>query len=124
VNTRAAQHPSEFAKALAKRIAAQHNQGSDVHWGNEGFCVDVAMQHPTRAEDATIGVLTDMTRFGGSDDPVEWDVFRTATHEAQGWHLHRVWTPHFFRDPRGAMQEIAAKAAAAARPAERTEAIS
>ena len=40
------------------------------------------------------------------DDPVEWDVFRTAVHESQGWTLHRVWTPHFFRDPAGSMREI------------------
>jgi hypothetical protein len=108
VNPKPTRTPSHFAKALAARLAATHNHGSDVPWGNEGFSVDLAMQHPTRAEDVTIGVLCDMTRFAGSDDPVEWDVFRTAVHESQGWKLHRVWTPHFFRDPAGEMKQIAA----------------
>jgi hypothetical protein len=107
VNVRPTRNPSEFAKALASRVAADHNFGSDVHWGNEGFGIDVAMQHPNRAEDVTIGILCDMSRFSGSDDPVEWDVFRTAIHESQGWKLHRVWTPHFFRDPKGATNAIA-----------------
>ena len=73
--------------------------GSDVHWGNEGFTVDVALHHPTRPGDVTAGVLCDGNRFTGAGDPVEWDLFRTAILRNQGWHLHRVWSPHFFRDP-------------------------
>jgi hypothetical protein len=98
--------PSQFAKALASRLASVYNVGSDVHWGNEGFCVDVALLHPTRAEDVTVGVLCDTTRFGGSDDTVEWEVFRTSMLEHQGWKIHRVWTPHFFRDPSGCCDAI------------------
>ena len=71
-----------------------------MHWGNDGFCVDLALHHPERAEDVSIGVLCDTTRYA-SDDPVEWEVFRTRMLEQQGWRLHRIWTPHFFRDPKG-----------------------
>lgn len=106
VHPRAARNPSAFASALAHRLAQRHRHGSDVPWGNEGFCVDLAIHHPTRAEDVTVGVLCDMNRYAASDDPVEWEVFRTAMHESQGWTLHRVWTPHFFRDPAGALRAI------------------
>jgi hypothetical protein len=106
VNPRPSRTPSQFARALAAQLVKQHNAGSDVHWGNDGFCVDIAMHHPQRAEDVTAGVLCDTTRYAGSDDPVEWDVFRTSVHESQGWKLHRVWTPHFFRDPNGATAAI------------------
>ena len=37
---------------------------------------------------------------------MEWEVFRQAILEQQGWKLHRVWTPHFFRDPKGAVKAI------------------
>ena len=37
--------------------------------------------------------------------------FRTAVLEKQGWNLHRLWTPHFFRDPKGSIKAIAAAAA-------------
>jgi hypothetical protein len=76
-----------------------------VHWGNDGFCVDLALHHPERAEDVSIGVLCDTTRYG-TDDPVEWEVFRTRMLQHQGWKVHRVWTPHFFRDPNGCLTAI------------------
>ena len=97
--------PSQFARALAARLVTQRNVGSDVHWGNEGFCVDLALHHPERAEDVSIGVLCDTTRYV-TDDPVEWEVFRTHILQMQGWKVHRVWTPHFFRDPNGCMQAV------------------
>ncbi|HYO10870.1 MAG TPA: AAA domain-containing protein [Tepidisphaeraceae bacterium] len=105
VNPRPAKAPSQFAKALAGRLTTLHNVGSDVHWGNEGFCVDLALHHPERAEDVSIGVLCDTTRYA-TDDPVEWEVFRTHMLQQQGWKVHRIWTPHFFRDPSGCMQAI------------------
>lgn len=98
VTVRPIMPPSTFAKSLGKRLAREHNIGSEVHWGNSGFCVDVALAHPTRVDDVTIGVLCDACRFDKTEDPMAWDVFRTTVLEAQGWTLHRVWTPHFFRD--------------------------
>ncbi|HEY8666088.1 MAG TPA: AAA domain-containing protein, partial [Tepidisphaeraceae bacterium] len=106
VNVRPARWPSEFAQALAEQLCGERQVGSDVHWGNDGFCVDLALHHPKNAEDVTIGVLCDATRFAQAQDPVEWEIFRTGILEGQGWKLHRVWTPHFFRDPRGGIDAI------------------
>ena len=103
--------PSGFAQALARKLATDCEVSSEVHWGNEGFCVDVALRHPTRAEDVTLGVLCDGTRFSKAPDRVEWDLFRTAVLEGQGWKLLRLWTPQFFRDPQSAVQAIVAGAA-------------
>ncbi len=102
---------SRFAVALARRLAAC-GHSSDVHWGNDGFQVDVALHHPTRAEDVTIGVLCDGTRFDKAADKVEWDLFRVAVLEGQGWELLRLWTPHVFRDPAGAEKAILDRVAA------------
>jgi hypothetical protein len=98
--------PSLFSEALANYLAAKHRITGDVHWGNDGFCVDLALHHPQRPEDVTIGILCDGARYRQADDPVEWDLFRTAIHESQGWKLHRLWTPHFFRDPEGCSHRI------------------
>jgi hypothetical protein len=97
--------PSKLAGALASHIGHRHGMSSDVHWGNDGFCVDVAIHHPTRAEDVTVGVLRDGARYDKAEDPIEWEVFRTQILRAQGWQFVRVWTPQFFRDPE---REIAA----------------
>jgi hypothetical protein len=106
VNVRASRWPSPLAASLGKHLAQTHAVGSDVHWGNDGFAVDLALHHPARVEDVTLGVLCDGTRFGQAQDPVEWDVFRTAIHESQGWRLHRVWSPSLFRDTEGGVRAI------------------
>ena len=102
--------PSQFARQLARLIATRHNVGSDIHWGNDGFCVDVAFHHPRHPEDRTLGLLCDGTRFQYADDPVAWDVFRMAILEGQGWQLSRCWTPEFFRDPAGFLRQFVAEA--------------
>jgi len=99
--------PSRFSESLAESLKDAHQLGSFVHWGNDGFCVDVAVAHPHREGDVTIGVLCDSSRYLQAPDPVEWDLFRTLVHESQGWKLTRVWTPQFFRDVAGAKAAIA-----------------
>ncbi len=84
--------------------------GSDVHWGNDGFCVDIAFHHPKYPEDRTLGLLCDGTRFQYADDPVAWDLFRTSILEGQGWRLARCWTPQFFRDPQRYLKQFAQEA--------------
>jgi len=87
---------SRFSEVLARKLAAQQGLSSEVHWGNDGFCVDLALQGTESAE--PLGVLCDGTRFDKGSDPVEWDVFRSEVLASQGWKLHRLWTPQFFRD--------------------------
>ncbi|PTL85771.1 DNA helicase [Vitiosangium sp. GDMCC 1.1324] len=106
VHARESEAGSAFARALAEDLARAHGVSSDVHWGNDGFCVDVALHHPRRPGDVTVGVLCDGTRYPKAADPVEWDLFRTAMLEGQGWKLVRLWTPHFFRDPEGARAKV------------------
>jgi very-short-patch-repair endonuclease len=106
VRERETEAGSVFARALAQQLARAHGVSSDVQWGNDGFCVDVALHHPRRAGDVTVGVLCDGTRYPKATDPVEWDLFRTAMLEGQGWKLVRLWTPHFFRDPEGAREKV------------------
>ncbi len=91
--------PSPLTEAFAQRTAAR-GVGSELYWGNDGFCIDLALEHPTRAEDVTLGVMADLTRFNGASDPIEWELFRTGILEWQGWTLHRVWSPAIFRDQR------------------------
>ncbi|MCY1017505.1 AAA domain-containing protein [Pyxidicoccus sp. MSG2] len=115
VRERETQAGSTFARALAGHLANQHRVSSDVHWGNDGFCVDLALHHPTNPGDVTVGVLCDGTRYPKAADRVEWDLFRTAVLEGQGWTLVRLWTPHFFRDPEGATTRVL-QATGTARP--------
>ncbi len=106
VRERETEADSVFARALASHLARRHHVSSDVNWGNDGFCVDLALHHPTVPGDVTVGLLCDGTRYPKAADRVEWDLFRTAVLEGQGWKLVRLWTPHFFRDPEGATTHV------------------
>ncbi len=90
--------PSPVAEALGQTLHRTHGVGSTVHWGNDGFCVDIALTHPEMPEDVTVGVLTDFNRYRKTPDPVAWELFRALVLRSQGWELHRVWTPSLFRD--------------------------
>ena len=35
-------YPSKFSKGFGEELFGKHATGSTVHWGNDGFCVDVA----------------------------------------------------------------------------------
>lgn len=98
--------PSPIASALAHTLLHQHQTGSHTHWGNEGFCVDVACIHPAMPADVTVGVLTDFSRFHKTPDPIEWDIFRTRVLRSQGWELERLWSPVLFRRPQEMLARI------------------
>ncbi|MHA3773378.1 AAA domain-containing protein [Verrucomicrobiota bacterium sgz303538] len=101
--------PSVVAKALGRTLHQRHAIGGTVHWGNEGFCVDVALTHPEMPVDVTIGLLTDFTRFRKTPDPIEWDLFRTIVLRSQGWQLERLWSPALFRNGPQLVARIAEK---------------
>ncbi|HYF34009.1 MAG TPA: AAA domain-containing protein, partial [Prosthecobacter sp.] len=98
--------PSALASGIGATLLSRHQTGSHIHWGNEGFCVDVACIHPLLPADVTVGVLTDFSRFHKTPDPIEWDLFRTRVLRAQGWELERVWSPVLFRRAEEMLQRI------------------
>jgi hypothetical protein len=102
--------PSAVALELGGIFEREGDTGSVVYWGNDGFCIDVALRHPSRPLDVTCGVLCDFARFTSGQDPVEWDIFRTGVLEGQGWHIERIWTPALFRDPKGCVEAVLAAA--------------
>jgi hypothetical protein len=110
--------PSRLAESMGRTLLERHRTGSHIHWGNDGFCVDLACIHPQRPEDVTVGVLADFSRFHKTPDPVEWDLFRTEVLRRQGWELRRVWSPVVFRRHEEVLAGIsAAHEAAAKQPA-------
>ena len=123
VRVQQTRYPSEAATHVGRDLLAASNIGSFIHWGNDGFCVDLALQHPRSAEDVTIGVLCDLTRFDAAADPVEWEIFRSGILQSQGWKLHRLWTPHYFRDPEGSLERITEEAQKHTRDADERDAI-
>ncbi len=101
--------PSSVAEALAQQLFVTHGVGSTVYWGNDGFCIDVALANPALPADVTIGLLTDFTRYAKTPDPIAWEQFRTMVLSNNGWQLHRLWSPALFRNAEATLTAIQAK---------------
>jgi hypothetical protein len=100
---------STLVEAVGGSLHAEHDVGSTLYWGNDGFCVDVALTHPELGADVTLGVLADFTRYQKTPDPISWEQFRSMVLSSQGWKLHRLWSPALFRDGDGQLQQVVAK---------------
>ncbi|MEZ0299652.1 MAG: AAA domain-containing protein [Candidatus Methylacidiphilales bacterium] len=98
--------PSGIAEGIGKALLAQHEIGSTLYWGTDGFCIDAALTHPELPADVTICVLADFTRFRKTPDPILWEQFRTIVLASQGWQLHCIWSPALFRDPTKVVTQI------------------
>nr|WP_309398462.1 AAA domain-containing protein [Cerasicoccus maritimus] len=98
--------PSKLAVQTGMALRDDCQIGSTVHWGNDGFCVDVALTHPDLPEDVTLGLLIDFNRFRKTPDPIAWEYFRTEILRGQGWNLKRIWSPILAREPAHALQQI------------------
>ena len=86
---------SAAARSVGRELWQKHGVGSIVHWGNEGFMIDVALHS---RGGLTVGVLIDFNRYRRTPDSIAWELFRTGILRDQGWQLQRLWTPQLFRD--------------------------
>lgn len=101
---------SNFAMALGNQLAQHKRIGSDTHWGNEAFCIDIALHHPQNPEDVTVGLLCDFSRYDRAPDPIEWELYRQGILKWTGWNFSHLWSPQFFRDPTAALNRIESQA--------------
>lgn len=99
---------SRFVAGLAAQMKSSGGRAPHwVFWGNAGFYVDMALHPEVDEVDGKdknknwIGVLCDATRYSRAQDRVEWDLFQQGILERAGWRVARLWSPHFFRDPKG-----------------------
>lgn len=91
-------NPSKISRAIGYQLQTTHELGGFLHWGNEGFCMDVVIRHPEKPEYVTIGILNDFSRYPKCADPVDWEVFKTEIFQyLTRWDMLRNWSPVFFR---------------------------
>ncbi len=97
---------SSSVSVFASRLSDTGEVSAVSAWGNEGFCVDVALQDPQGARNVSLGVFLDFNRYRKTADPVKWEHFRSVMLKSQGWDIRRVWTPELFRKDREVIDEL------------------
>ncbi len=97
---------STVVDALGHQLVASSRCIAEAYWGNDGFCVDLALRAADAPEATMIGVLCDSSRFDKATDRIEWDMFRSVVLEDQGWSLRRVCSPQLFRNLQGTLSGL------------------
>lgn len=88
---------SSAVNVFASRLSSSGTIHAESPWGNEGFCIDVALMEPDSSKEISFGIFLDFNRYRKTNDPVKWEHFRSVILKQQGWDLRRVWSPELFR---------------------------
>ena len=107
---RAGGAPSPLVDALGQWLQARDDADTAPYWGNDGFCIDLAVRPRAGAGEEgspePLGVMIDFNRYRKTPDPIAWERFRGAILRGQGWRLHRLWSPALFRDRARQLQAV------------------
>ncbi len=81
--------------------AAIEREGIEVHTqiGSAGYFVDLAIPHPDEKGRYILGIECDGATYHRSGAARERDRLRQTVLEGLGWHIYRIWSTDWFRQP-------------------------
>ena len=99
---------NDFERWFVERLTAR---GHDVvpQFGVAGYRIDLAIRHPSKPGSFILGVECDGATYHGSRAARDRDRLRQEVLERLGWHLHRVWSTDWFRNPERELEIILEK---------------
>ena len=94
----------EFEEEVGRALSAIGHQV--VHQvGTAGFLVDLAIRDPERPGRYLLGIECDGATYHSSRSARDRDRLRQAVLEDRGWHIHRIWSTDWFKDPDGELRK-------------------
>jgi very-short-patch-repair endonuclease len=114
---------------FTERVAAVlREKGWEVHprIGVAGYFLDLAVVDPEHPGRYLLGIECDGPNYRSARSARDRDRLRHEVLSRLGWHLHRVWSADWFRDPEGELKRLLEgleQAKAAARPEPSPEAV-
>ncbi len=89
---------SPFEEAVFRALTARgHTVRPQV--GSQGFFIDLAVVDPDQPGRYALGIECDGAMYHSARSARDRDRLRQGVLEAVGWHLHRIWSTDWFRDP-------------------------
>ena len=89
---------SPFEEAVFRALTARgHVVRPQV--GSQGFFIDLAVVDPDQPGRYALGIECDGAMYHSARSARDRDRLRQGVLEAVGWHLHRIWSTDWFRDP-------------------------
>jgi hypothetical protein len=78
----------------------------DCAIGYQGFTIDIAVRHPTRASTFILAILLDSHAYVSSHNARDRDRLHDLVLEQLGWKIHRVWSVDWYRDSEKEVRRI------------------
>ncbi|MBX3499986.1 MAG: DUF3320 domain-containing protein [Alphaproteobacteria bacterium] len=105
---------SPFEEAVMGALAARGYQVR-AQVGVAGFFIDLAVVDPQRPGRYVLGIECDGASYHSARSARDRDRLRQTVLEDHGWHLHRIWSTDWFRDPARQIERAVAAIEAARR---------
>jgi very-short-patch-repair endonuclease len=108
---------SLFEEAVLKALQG-HGYVVDTQVGSAGFRIDLAVKDKDKPGHYLLGIECDGATYHSARSARDRDRLRQTVLENMGWHIHRIWSTDWFRNPEQELQRtIAAIEAAKAKTA-------
>lgn len=98
---------SPFEEAVY-RVLTQAGYQVESQVGSAGFFLDLAVRHPGQAGRFLLGIECDGANYHRARSARDRDRLRQSVLESLGWHLYRIWSTDWFRNPEAEQQRLLA----------------
>lgn len=97
-------HDSEFEAEVYDQLI---NRGYkvDTQVGVSGYKIDMAI-YDTKTSSYILGIECDGATYHSSKSARERDIHRQRYLESRGWKITRIWSKHWWRNPKGEIDKI------------------
>ncbi|MGV3505262.1 MAG: DUF3320 domain-containing protein [Adhaeribacter sp.] len=103
--------PATFASPFEEavyRVLSQAGYQVESQVGSAGFFIDLAVRHPHQAGSYLLGIECDGANYHRARSARDRDRLRQSVLESLGWHLYRIWSTDWFRNPEAEQQRLLA----------------
>ena len=80
----------------------------DIQIGSVGYRIDLAIPHPTKKGRYLLGIECDGASYHSSKAARDRDRLRQGVLEGLGWHIYRIWSTDWFRNPKKETEKLVA----------------
>ena len=89
---------SPFEEAVIDALS-RHGIEIEPQVGSAGFFIDIAVKDPENPGRYLLGIECDGATYHSSRSARDRDRLREEVLEGLGWHLHRIWSTEWYRNP-------------------------
>jgi very-short-patch-repair endonuclease len=96
---------SPFEEAVY-RVLTQAGYQVQSQVGSAGFFIDLAVVHPRQPGKYLLGIECDGANYHRARSARDRDRLRQSVLEGLGWHLYRIWSTDWFRNPEAEQKRL------------------